>query len=267
MVSVSASFTGSIPDFYDTCLGPAWFDAFAADLAKRLSPKPPGDVLEIACGTGLVTKHARERLDPAIRLIATDFSKSMLEYARVKLHARNGIEWREADGAKLPFGDNAFGAVLCAFGIMFIPDKQAALREARRVLKPGGRFLFNVWDRLEANPHAAANAKVFGRLFPGDKEMISTSPYEMYDRALLENLLSEAGFRDIRFDTKRVQVDAVSARTIAIGHIRGSPRSLLLEKRGASVDEVIELTTAAIAAVGGADPYRGSVQAVVVEAL
>lgn len=134
------------------------------------------------------------------------------------------------------------------------------------MLAPDGVFLFNVWDRIEENRHAAANAKVFSALFPGDKEMSSTSPYEMYDEALLERLLTDAGFRKVRFDKKRVEVKGVSARTIAIGHIRGSPRSLLLEKRGVSVDEVIELTTAAIAAVGGTDPYRGSVQAVVVEA-
>lgn len=266
MAGVSATFTGSIPDFYDSCLGPAWFDAFAADLAERLAPKPPGHVLEIACGTGLVTRRARERLDPAVRLVATDLSKAMLDYARAKLSDRKDIEWREADAVNLPFGDGEFGAVLCAFGVIFVPDKLAAFREARRVLKPGGTFLFNVWDRIEENPHAAANARVFSGLFPGDKEMSSTSPYEMYDRASLERLLVAAGFREIWFDKKQVQVDGVSARTIAIGHIRGSPRSLLLENRGVSVDEVIDLATAAVAAVGGADPYRASVQAVVVGA-
>jgi ubiquinone/menaquinone biosynthesis C-methylase UbiE len=266
MESVSANFTGSIPDFYETCLGPAWFDAFAADLAERLSPKPPGDVLEIACGTGLVTRRARERLDSTVRLVASDISKAMLAYAQVKLRDCGGIEWREADAARLPFDDGAFGAVLCAFGVMFVPDKAVAFREARRVLKPGGTLLFNVWDRIEENPHAAANARVFAELFPGDKEMISTSPYEMYDHRLLKELLAEAGFREVRFATKRVQVDGVSARTIAIGHLRGSPRLHLIEKRGVSVERVIELTTAAISAVGGADPYRASVQAVVVEA-
>jgi SAM-dependent methyltransferase len=266
MVAVHASFTGSIPDFYDRCLGPAWFDAFAEDMAGRLSPRPPGAVLEIACGTGLVTRRLRDRLDPAVRLIATDISKAMLDYARAKLHAREGIDWREADAASLPFDDRQFGAVVCSFGIMFVPDKQAALREARRVLKPGGTLLFNVWDRIEENPHAMANAEVLERLFPGDPEMRFRWPYEMHDAELLKGLLGEAGFRVIRIETKRVQCGAVGARTIAIGHIRGSPRSLLIEKRGASVDEVVELAAAAIAKAGGADPYRGSAQAVVVEA-
>ena len=96
MVNVSASFSGSIPEFYDKCLGPAWFDVFAADLAQRLPAKPPGDVLEIACGTGVMTGRLRERLDSTVRLTATDLSKAMLDYARGKLSERRDIEWREA---------------------------------------------------------------------------------------------------------------------------------------------------------------------------
>lgn len=266
MVDARANFTGSIPGFYDSCLGPAWFDPFAADLAERLPPKPPGDVLEIACGTGIVTRRMRERLDPAIRLVASDISKAMLDFARTKLGEREGIEWREADAGRLPFDGGQFGAVVCAFGVMFMPDKEAAFRETRRVLKPGGTLLFNVWDRIEENPHALAVAEVIEELFPGDAEMRVRWPYEMYDAALLKRLLTGAGFREIGIGTKRVEGGRVSARKIAIGHIRGSPRSLLIEKRGVAVDRVIELVTAAISRVGGADPYGGSAQAVVVEA-
>jgi len=266
MVDANASFTGSIPEFYDRCLGPAWFDAFAEDIAHRLSPRPPGDLLEIACGTGLVTRRMRDRLDPEVRLIATDISKAMLDHARAKLGDLKGIEWREADAAKLPFDDRQFGAVVCAFGVMFVPDKQGAFREARRVLKQGGTLLFNVWDRIEDNPHAAANAEVLEQLFPVDAEMRFRGAYEMHDPAVLRQLLADAGFREVRIEKKRVRCGGVSARTIAIGHIRGSPRSLLIEKRGVSVDEVVDLATAAISRVGGADPYKGSVQAVVVEA-
>src|SRR5687767_5168417 len=130
MVSASATFTG--PQYYNDCMGPIWFDPFAADLVQRLPVRPPGDVLEIACGTGLVTKRLRERLDPSLQVTATDLSKVMLDYARAKLDGRKGIEWREADALKLPFEDHRFGAVVCGFGIMFMPDRQAALQEARR---------------------------------------------------------------------------------------------------------------------------------------
>ncbi len=152
MVDTSANFSGSVPEYYDSCLGPAWFDAFAVDLAQRLPAKPPGDVLEIACGTGLLTRRVRERLDPTVRLVATDLSKAMLDYARGKLSDSKGIEWREADAVNLPFGDCEFGAVVCAFGVMFVPDKKAVFREACRVLEEGGILLFNVWDSIDENP-------------------------------------------------------------------------------------------------------------------
>lgn len=262
----NVSFTGSVPEYYDSCLGPAWFDGFAADLAQRLPTKPLGDVLEIACGTGRVTRPLRERLDPALRLVASDISRPMLDFARGKLGDRKGVEWREADAVNLPFRDGEFGAVVCAFGIMFVPDKPAAFREARRVLKTGGSLLFNVWDRLEENPHAAANAEVLEGLFPNDQEMRSRVPFEMHDPALLRRLLAEARFQELRIEKKRLHVGGVSARTVAIGLIRGTPRSFLIEKRGIPLDRVIDKMTTALTKIGGADPYRAHVQAVVVEA-
>jgi len=266
MADVRSNFGGSIPEYYDRFLGPAFNEPFAMELARRLPAKPPGDVLEIACGTGLVTKHLRDRLDPAFRLVATDISKAMLDYACDKLKEQKGIEWREADAVKLPFADGEFGAVVCAFGVMFVPDKLAALREAHRVLKAGGILLFDVWDRIEENRHSAINAEVVEGLFPGDGEMRFRTPFEMHDPALLQQLLAEAGFRDVRIETKRLPFGPVSARTVAIGSVRGTPRSLLFEKRGVSLEEVIEKMTTALAKDRGADPYRSHAQALIVEA-
>ena len=266
MADVKASFSGSIPEYYDRCLGPAFSDAFATDLAQRLPANPPGDVLEIACGTGLLTRHVRDRLDPAVRLVATDLSKAMLDYAREKLRDRKGIEWHEADAVNLPFAKGEFGAVVCGFGFMFVPDKPAAFSETRRVLKDGGILLFTVWDRIEENRHAATNAQIIEDLFPNDEEMRFRTPFEMHDPALSRQLLAAAGFCDVRIETKRVTCGHVSARSLAIGAIRGTPRSLLLEKRGVSLDEVIEKLAAALAKAGGEDPYQGHAQAFVVEA-
>jgi len=266
MADVRASFTGSIPEYYDRCLGPAYFDAFAADLAQRLPAKPPGAVLEVACGTGLVTRRLRERLDPSVRLMASDLSKAMLDYAHGKLRDMEGIEWHEADACKLPFGDGEFGAVVCAFGIMFVPDKAAAFREFRRVLKGGGSLLFNVWDRIGALPHSLALAELIEGMFPGDAEMRFRTPYEMHDPALLRQFLAGAQFQEVRIEPKQIRIGGVSARNLAIGSIRGTPRSLLIEKRGVSLDEVIDKATVALAKVGGADPYHAPAQAIVVEA-
>lgn len=266
MIEPQVNYGGTIPEYYDRYLGPAWFDAFGAHLVQRLDGGLAGDVLEIACGTGLVTRRLRERVDPGRRLVASDVSKVMLEYARNELSDCRGIEWREADATRLPFEGGEFSAVVCAFGMMFVPDKRAAFREARRVLKSGGTLLFSVWDRIEENPAAAINAEVIEELFPGDAQVQFRTPYEMHDPGPLRQLLHETGFREERIEKKRIEVDGVSARRIAIGQIRGTPRSLLLEKRGVSLDDVVEKVAAALARVGGADPWRGTATAVVVEA-
>ena len=263
MVSASATFSG--PQYYDRHLGPIQFDPFAAELVRRLPPRPPGNVLEIACGTGLVTKRLRDRLDPALRLTATDLSATMLDYAKAQLGERDGIEWRDADALNLPFADGSFGAVVCGFGIMFVPDRQGMLREARRVLMDGGILLFSVWDRIEENPHAMASADVVEAMFPGDAEMRFRVPYEMHDPALLRQLLARANFRGTRIETKRIPFEGVDPRNIATGQIRGTPRSVLIEKRGVPLDLVIEKVAAALETRGG-NPYRGHAQGLIVEA-
>ena len=266
MTDVMASFTGSIPEYYDKYLGAAWFDPYAIDLAQRLPVNPHGDVLEIACGTGILTRRLRERLDPTIRLIATDLSKAMLDYGQSKLKDREGIAWQEADAVKLPFANEELGAVVCGFGVMFVPDKKATFEEARRVLKEGGVLLFTVWDRIEENPCAAANAEVVEGLFPGDNEVRFRVPWEMHDPALLRRFLVDAGFQETLIEKKRIEIGSITARSVAVGQIRGTPRGLLLEKRGVPLDEVVEKVTAALEKMGGAYSFRSWAQAIVVEA-
>ena len=260
---MEALFTG--PEYYDNCIGPVWFEPFAADLVRRLPERPPGDVLEIACGTGIVTRKLRERVDSSLRLVATDLSPVMLDYARKKLGEHTGIEWQEADALKLPFEDRSFGALVCGFGIMFVPDRQAVLKEARRVLVDGGILLFNVWDRIEENPHAAVNAAVVEAMFPDDAELRFRVPYDMNNHGLLRELLAGAQFRETLIETKRIEIRGADPRAIATGQIRGTPRSALLEKRGVSLDLVIDKVADALAKTGD-DPYSGHGQAVVVEA-
>jgi SAM-dependent methyltransferase len=264
MVSASAAFTG--PHYYNNCLGPLWFDPFAAHLVQRLPEDRAGDVLEIACGTGIVTRRLRERVGRSVRLVATDVSKAMLDYARAKLQACPDIEWHEADALKLPFDDDMFAAVVCGFGFMFMPDRQAALREARRVLTEGGILLFSIWDRIEENPHALANAEVLEAMFPGDPEMRFRMPYDMSDPGLLRQLLAGAGFRATRIETKPIAVVGADPRSIATGLIRGTPRATLIEQRGGSLEAVIDNVTETLARKGG-DPYSGQAQAVIVEAI
>ena len=260
-----ATFAGSIPEYYDRCLGAAYFGPPAAELARRVPTKPTGDALEIACGTGLATRRIRARLDRSVKLVATDLSPAMLAYARSHV-GEDGIEWREADAQNLPFGDRSFGAVVCALGYMFLPDKARGFAEARRVLKPGGSICFSVWDRIEANPTGLVGAEALEGLAPGDPELVFRTQYEMADTATLRKLVEGAGFRDVRIEPVGMEVTGASARTLATGQVRGTPRSNLIQKKGFDLDKVIDTVTAALARHGGADPYRAPSRAIFVEA-
>jgi ubiquinone/menaquinone biosynthesis C-methylase UbiE len=265
MVDTARDFSGSIPEYYDSILGPAQLNALAADMVKRIPVRPKGDVLELACGTGIVTQRLRERVDSNFRLVATDLSDAMLAYARSKV--RGKIDWRVADAAALPFKDETFGAVVCALGVMFVPDKPKLFSEMRRVMFEGGMVLFNCWDRLEMNPHAQAASAVMQELFPGDAEMdFSKIPYSFNDEPAIRALLEGARFRNVEIEKVKLQVDCPSAKTFATGQIRGTPRSVLIEKKGGNVDAVIEKVAERLAAAGGAEPFRVQANVLVVRA-
>jgi ubiquinone/menaquinone biosynthesis C-methylase UbiE len=267
MVNTAAQFGGLDHEFYDSILGPAQLDAIAADLTGRLPAQPPGDVLEMACGTGIVTRRLRQRLEPGVKLVASDLSPAMIDFARNKLGGEKGIEWREADAANLPFADASFGAVVCSLGVMFVPDKRKAFAEARRVLREGGLFLFNVWDSLQDNPHGRIAAGVIEELFPGDPEMqFAKIPFGFHDQALIRSLLAEQRLRALRMEKTRTEIHCETAQRFATGMIRGTPRGLLIRQRGKSLDEVIGRLAAALARVGGEAPLRLPAQVLVVEA-
>jgi ubiquinone/menaquinone biosynthesis C-methylase UbiE len=267
MAHEAQKFAGLDLEYYDSILGPAQIDAIAADLARRVPAKPGGDVLELACGTGIVTRKLRERLDPAARLVATDLSPAMVDYARNKLSAQKGIEWREADASSLPFDDASFGAVVCSLGVMFVPDKKKAFAEARRVLREGGSFCFNTWDSLQENPHARTAAQVMDELFPGDPEMqFAKMPFSFHDQAVIRELLAGHALRELRMDKTPITIHCESAQRYATGMVRGTPRALLIRERGKSLDEVIDKLAAALACIGGSAPFSLQGQVIAVEA-
>jgi ubiquinone/menaquinone biosynthesis C-methylase UbiE len=154
MSEADKAFTGSIPENYDRHMVPLIFLSYAQDMAQRAAALSPRAVLETAAGSGVVTRALASQLSPDAKYIVTDFNQPMLDYAAARQGADNRISWRQADALALPFDDAAFDLVCCQFGAMFFPDRQAGYREARRVLEPGGHFLFSVWDRIEENVFA-----------------------------------------------------------------------------------------------------------------
>ena len=265
MAEPNLSFSGSIPQLYDRYLGPVLFEPYAIDLARRVTAQGAGPVLEMACGTGIVTNQLRIQLSHDVKIVATDLSLPMLDYARSKLTALQNVEWKQADIAALPFPDASFSTVVCQFGLMFVPDKQAAFREARRVLSSGGVFAFSVWDKLTTNPFAHIQNETLARLFPADPPQFVT-PFSFSDHEVLRQLLTTHGFENIQIETVTLPAHCESARALATGFIQGSPLSAALQERGVSFASVIESVTEALAQHGGAAPFRSTLQAVVVTA-
>src|ERR1700674_958753 len=168
MAATDKLFAGSIPEIYDRLLVPLIFESYAADLAERLVGLNPQSVLETAAGTGVLTRAIALRMPAHVRIVATDLNQPMLDRAAARQPDDGRIGWRQADALALPFADQTFDAVACQFGVMFFPDKMQGYKEARRVLKPGGRFFFNVWDRISENDFADVVTEALAKVFPQD---------------------------------------------------------------------------------------------------
>lgn len=260
-----ATFSGSIPENYDKHLGPLLMEPYGKDLANRLPISGLSDVLELACGTGIVTQLLRERLGEATRLVATDLSEGMLEVAKTKTMSKP-VEWKAVDATSLPFKDNSFDVVVSQFGVMFFPDKEKAMQEIFRVLRPGGRVLFNVWDKIEFNDFARISNKLVTDMFESDPPAFYTIPFGLNDHFAIRTLLRGAGFHDIALTTieMKVQADAASA---AKGFVEGNPISDEIKSRtNLDIKEATERVERAIASELGQKIAKGQARAIVVGA-
>jgi ubiquinone/menaquinone biosynthesis C-methylase UbiE len=191
----AASFRGNIPEHYDSGLGPVVFVDYATDIATRTAAYGPVRVLETAAGTGIVTRKLRDLLPPGVHVTATDLNAPMLEVARTKFKSGEKVEFRPADAAALPFSDGSFDAVVCQFGVMFFPQKDASYREVYRVLASGGRYLFSVWDSHQHNPFGRIAHEITARFFPADPPQFYTVPFSYYQiDPIKESSLISAGF-------------------------------------------------------------------------
>jgi len=259
-------FAGSIPKLYDTYLVPLIFEPYAADLARRLVARSPARVLEIAAGTGVVTRKLASSLPASIEIIATDLNQAMLDRA-AEVGAARPVEWRQADAMQLPFADSSFDAVACQFGVMFFPDKPKAFAEARRVLAPGGVFIFNVWDRIEENEFADTVMAALAQVFPADPpRFMARVPHGYHDRSAIERDLRAGGFTAApQIDTVAAVSRAESARVPAVAYCQGTPWRSEIEARGpARLEEATAAAAKAIAERFGHGAVSGKIQAHVV---
>ena len=220
-------------------------------------------MLEVACGTGIVTERLVRRLAGQGTLVATDLNDAMIAHARARIPADPALEWRQADGTSLPFPDRAFDVVVCEFGLMFFPDKAAGVREAFRVLRPGGVYLFNVWDERERNAATRIAHDTIGTFFPDDPPQFYEVPFNLHDTAAVRGLLAAGGLRRRGVARRWTKVGtSPSAEDAATGLVEGNPViGAIMARRPDALPDIRAAVARNIAAELGDHPVRTPLRA------
>jgi ubiquinone/menaquinone biosynthesis C-methylase UbiE len=267
MVATDKVFSGSIPEIYERLLVPLIFEPYARDLAGRIAKVNPARLLETAAGTGVLTRALAAQLPATAHITATDLNEPMLAQARKTLPDTR-VGWQQADALALPFERGSFDAVACQFGAMFFPDRVKGFADARRVLKPGGRFFLNVWDRIEDNELADVVTQALAEIFPHDPpRFLARTPHGYCDEDHIRGDLKAAGFTDIAIDSVEHRSPAPSPREPAIAYCQGTPLRSEIEARGApGLQAATERAVEALAKRFGNGAIDGKIRALVISA-
>lgn len=243
-------FKHSTPALYDRYMGPLLFEPYARYVAKQVAALRPDCILETAAGTGIVTRSVHEAL-PEATVVATDINPAVVDFAAHQVNLER-VTFQPADAQDLPFEDASFDLVLCLFGVMFFPDKVRANAEARRVLRPGGRYVLVTFDRLDLNPIPEAAGEAVASLFTEDPRYMERGPFSYTDTALVDEDLRAAGFEAIELETVELR-SPVTARDAARGIVLGSPFRAEIEQLDASA-----LERATVAVEQALNPWDGT---------
>lgn len=259
----AAGFTGSIPQHYDQGLGPMIFIDYASEMSQRVATLTPGRVLETAAGTGILTRKLRDILPAEVRLTATDLNAPMLEIAADKFRPDEEVDFQPADAMALPFEDSSFDVVVCQFGLMFFPDKDRSFREVRRVLAPGGGYLFSVWDSHRYNPFGRIADEVARRFFPVDPPQFYRVPFSCYQLDPIKEATISAGFTKFNAEVVTIEKQIPDAEAFARGLVYGNPLIDQIQARGGVEPErIVEAVLQQLRSEFGSDPGQMPVQAI-----
>ena len=264
--STNTSFTGSIPENYDTYLGPLLFEFSAADMARRVAAAlgRPARVLEVACGTGISTRHLAHGLPEGAEIIATDLNEAMLAHAARVNGDLPGVTYAQADALDLLFEDASFDAVVCQFGIMFFPDKALGMREMTRVLKPGGLLALNVWDSLDENPAVRLIDGVIKGFFETDPPRFLEVPFGFNDQDEGRRLFRDAGYGAVEVALVAEAVETIDHMLPARGFVTGNPTIIEVEQRAkVGAEEIVTAAAKALESEFGPAPVKLQFQEIV----
>lgn len=252
----------SMSEAYDRWLGPAVFHPFAVDLARRVAGHRPDRILELAAGSGILTRELVAVL-PDAELTATDFNPAMVSLGSKRVPSAH---WEEADAGRLPYPDGRFDLVVSQFGVMFLPDKAAAYAEARRVLRPGGNFLFNTWDVIDTHGFGAAVMAGLERAFPGDPpSFLVDVPHGYADRDVVVRDLAAGGLESVVAESVTLEGQAATAADVAEGFCTGTPVRAGIEARG-DLDATVSVVSEEMLRQLGSGPVTARMTAHVFEA-
>jgi ubiquinone/menaquinone biosynthesis C-methylase UbiE len=260
-------FQGAVPENYDRYLGPVIFQPWAEDLVSRLAGRKCECVLEIACGTGIVTRRLRDALPATTEIVATDLNPDMFEFAKRKFRNGENVIWQQADACALQFPDCSFDAAVCQFGVMFFPDKATAMRESNRVLRSRGIFLFNVWDSFEANPFGQIAHATIASFFDHDPPSFYEIPFGFHDSTVIRKLLQDAGFQRIESFSETKPCRSNSAKEFATGLVRGNPVGAEAAERGVDPEDLIDAVAKQIAGRFGGAPVESTMRVIIWQAM
>jgi ubiquinone/menaquinone biosynthesis C-methylase UbiE len=267
MVSVDVRFSGAVPENYERYLVPLLFRPYAQEMARRAAELGPRRILETAAGTGVVTAALANAL-PDAEIMATDLNQAMLDVATTRVSSPH-VAFRQADALDLPFDDGSFDLVACQFGVMFYPDKVQGNREARRVLRDGGRYLIAIWDAIERNPMSALTQQTMIEQFPDNPPMfMRRGPFSYYEPGWIERDLKAAGFSNVDIDTVTLTSRSGSAEEATRGLCYGSPMRVELEEYGRdALDSVYAVLSKSARRFEGASGFEAPMSAHIVTAI
>ena len=263
-----SAFVGSVPEFYDRFMVPLIFEPYADDLVARLRAINPASVLEVAAGSGVVTRAMSAGLTASTAITATDLNQPMLDHAQ-SVGTAAPVTWQQADVMSLPFPDASFDVAICQFGVMFFPDKATAHSEVARILRPGGTYLFSVWDQLEANEFVDEIEQALAALYPDNPPtFMSRTPHGYFDDATIRADLAASGaFESVTIDPVEAFSRAPSADIAARAYLEGTPlRSAVEALDPTGIAAALEVSAAVIAARFGAVDPVGKIRGFVITA-